>query len=86
MTEIMQAVAAGQIEIGLNALPAAVKGFWRDIDAARGRREPIAAAQDREQFGRDWDITHARCALGRCVDQFAADAVADTADMQHISH
>ena len=86
MPEIVQAVAAGQAQAVLDPLPAAVKGFGRGVDAEGRRRKPIAAAQDREQLRRDREITHACGALGCCVDQFAADAVADAANVKHVGH
>lgn len=84
MPEIVQAVAAGQAQAVLNPLPAAVKGFGRGVDAEGRRRKPIAAAQDREQLGRDWDIADTCGRFRRGFDELPADAVPDSLDVQHV--
>ena len=70
----------------MNAHPAAVKSFGRDIDAVGRRCEPVEAAQDREQLGRDWDIAHTCGGFRRGGDKLTADAVTDAAHMEHIGH
>ena len=71
--EIVQTVAPGQREAALNAHPAAVKSFGRDIDAVGRRCEPVEAAQDREQLGRDGNIAHTCGGFRRGGDELTAD-------------
>lgn len=84
--QIVQTVAPGQGQAVLNAHPAAVKGFGRDIDAVGRRREPVEAAQDREQLGRDGNVADACGRFRRGGDKLTADAVTDAAHMEHIGH
>ena len=86
MPEIVQAVAAGQAQAVLNAHPAAVKSFGRNFDAVGRRCEPVEAAQDREQLGRDGNIAHTCGGFRRGGDKLTADAVTDAAHMEHIGH